>query len=291
MHGEDRLAPGAVGKVDHHAPVEAPGAQEGAIEDVGLVGGGEEDDPLAAGEAIHLGEDLVERLLLLARPADRHLPARPPDGVELVDEDDGGRLLARLLEEVAHARRSHADDHLHELRAAEREEGDPRLARHRAREQCLSRARRPDKQDTFRGGAAQPCVLGGIAQEIDDLDQFVLRLVDPGDVGKGDASFGRLVETARGALAQPSGERSAESPLLRRAPEHPDVEPDDQECGGEAEEEVGPGVALLDGLGADLHAVGDEERLEPRIGERRKFGGEVGDLRPAVWRRWNRADR
>ena len=34
--------------------------------------------------------------------------------------------------------------------------------------------------------AAEPCVLLGMAQEVDDLGQLRLRLVDPGDVGEGD---------------------------------------------------------------------------------------------------------
>ena len=37
------------------------------------------------------------------------------DGVELVDEDDGRRLLARQCERVSHQLRSVADEHLHEL--------------------------------------------------------------------------------------------------------------------------------------------------------------------------------
>ena len=60
--------------------------------------------------------------------ADRHLAARAADGVDLVDEDDRRRVLARLLEQIAHARRAHADDHLDELGGAHREERHARLA-------------------------------------------------------------------------------------------------------------------------------------------------------------------
>ena len=94
MDLEDRLATGLVRKVDDDAPVEAPGPQQRLVEHVGLVGRRQHDDALAAGEAVHLGEDLVQRLLLLARAADRHRPARAADRVELVDEDDR-RCVAR----------------------------------------------------------------------------------------------------------------------------------------------------------------------------------------------------
>ena len=73
----------------------------------------------------------------------RRARAALPDGVQLVDEDDAGRLLLRLLEEVPHPGRAHADEHLDELRAA--------TARRTAR-----RPRRPP-----RGRAASCRVPGG----------------------------------------------------------------------------------------------------------------------------------
>jgi hypothetical protein len=54
------------------------------------------------------------------------------DGVDLVDEHDAGRVLLALLEQVADARRADADEHLDEVRAADREErnvGFPATAR------------------------------------------------------------------------------------------------------------------------------------------------------------------
>src|SRR5919199_2237746 len=50
--------------------------------------------PPLAGEAIHLGEDLVQGLLLLARSPDRRLAAGAAYGVKLVDEDDRRGVLA-----------------------------------------------------------------------------------------------------------------------------------------------------------------------------------------------------
>ena len=100
-----------------HAAVEAAGPEQRRIEHVGPVGGRQHDDAFARVEAVHLGQDLVQRLLALVVAADRAAaPAGPADGVQLVDEDDRRRGLAGLLEEIAHARRAHADDHLDELR-------------------------------------------------------------------------------------------------------------------------------------------------------------------------------
>src|SRR5262245_38090997 len=52
VHLEDRLASCLVGEIDDDAAIEAPGPQQRLVEHVGLVGGGEYDDALAAGEAI-----------------------------------------------------------------------------------------------------------------------------------------------------------------------------------------------------------------------------------------------
>jgi hypothetical protein len=86
-------------------------------------------------EAVHLGEDLVERLLPFVRPARREGTAsRPADPVELVDEDDRGRHLLGLVEQVAHT----ADaDRLDELRGGDGEERHPGLPGHGPGEQRL----------------------------------------------------------------------------------------------------------------------------------------------------------
>ena len=105
--------------------------------------------PGAGIEAVELGEQLVEGLLLLVVAAERAGSAAAPERVEFVDEDDAGRRLARLLEQIADARRPDADEHLDEFRAGDREERDPGLAGYRAREQGLAGARRPDQQNAL----------------------------------------------------------------------------------------------------------------------------------------------
>jgi hypothetical protein len=57
-----------------HAPVETSRSQQRRVEDLGPVGRGQHDDRLHALEAVHFGEDLVERLLaLVIAAADRDL--------------------------------------------------------------------------------------------------------------------------------------------------------------------------------------------------------------------------
>ena len=102
--------------------------------------------PSFALEAVHLDEQLVERLLALVVTAAEAGAAVPADRVDLVDEDDARRVRLALLEQVAHAARADADEHLDEVGAGHREERTPRFTGDRAREQRLARSRRSDEQ-------------------------------------------------------------------------------------------------------------------------------------------------
>lgn len=96
---EDGLAARAVGRADVYDAVEAAGPGRGGAEDVGTVGGGEDDDAFGAAEAVHLGEDPLA-FVVSAHPGAG--AAGAADGVGLVDEDDGGGELAGLGEELAY---------------------------------------------------------------------------------------------------------------------------------------------------------------------------------------------
>ena len=141
VQAQDLQAPVHVGHVDHDLAVEAPRAQQRGVEDVGAVGGAHHHQAAVAGEAVHLDEDLVERLLALVVALADARAALAPGGVELVDEDDRRRRLAGLAEQVAHARRADADERLDEVRARQGEEGRVGFAGDGLGEQRLAGAR------------------------------------------------------------------------------------------------------------------------------------------------------
>ena len=72
---EDRLAADDVGPIDHHGAVEAAGPQQGRVERFRPVGRRHDDDAAVGVEAVHLDEQLVERLLALVVAA-HELPPR-----------------------------------------------------------------------------------------------------------------------------------------------------------------------------------------------------------------------
>ena len=139
--------------------------------------------PRARIEAVELGEELIERLLLLVDPP----PKRAGDTasaqrVELVDENDAGRGLARLLEQVAHPRGADADKHLDELGAGNGKERHAGLAGDRFRQQRLAGSRRSDQQNPLWHPRAEPAIRLRIAQKGDQLLQFEFRFIDAGNV-------------------------------------------------------------------------------------------------------------
>ena len=152
---QDALAALDVGARHDDAAIEAARAQQRRVEHVGAVGRGDDDDALVRLEAVHLDEELVQRLLALVVTAAEAGAAVAADRVDLVDEDDAGRVLLALLEQVAHAAGADADEHLDEVRAGDAEERHARLARDGAREQRLAGARRAHHQDALRDAAAE----------------------------------------------------------------------------------------------------------------------------------------
>ena len=111
MHGEDPLAPAYVGRRDEDLTVEAAGPQQRRVELVEQVRRRDHDNFLASAEAVHLDQELVERLVAFA--ADVHA-AVAAHRVELVDEHDRGRMLARDPEQPPDPGGAEAGEHLNE---------------------------------------------------------------------------------------------------------------------------------------------------------------------------------
>ena len=143
------------GRIDDDLAVEAARPQQRGIEHVGPVRRRDEDHAVVGLEAVHLDEQLVERLLALVVTAAEAGAAMAADRVDLVDEDDARRVRLALLEQVAHAARADADEHLDEVRAGHREERTTGFAGDGAREQRLAGTRRADEQRALRQTSAE----------------------------------------------------------------------------------------------------------------------------------------
>ena len=118
MDFKNLFAVAAVGEVDSHATIKAAGTQERRVEHVGSVRRRHHHHLFSWFKAVHLDEDLIERLLTFVVAAAHARTAHAPDRVDLVDEDDRGRGLLCELEEVTHTRGADADKHFDEFRTA-----------------------------------------------------------------------------------------------------------------------------------------------------------------------------
>ena len=180
VRAQDRLAAVAVRRRDQHLAVEAPRPQQRLVELVDVVGGGDHDHrPRVLLEPVELDQQLVQRLLALARAAiPTAAAARPPDRVQLVDEDDGSSRLPRLLEQAPDAGGSPPHEHLDEARSRRREEVDSRLRGDRPREHRLAGPRRAEEQHAARRLRAERLEALRLAQPFRHVDQLVLGGVD-----------------------------------------------------------------------------------------------------------------
>ena len=167
-----------------HLAVKPAGAQQGFIQNIGAVGGGNDNDALVGGKAIHLHQQLVQRLLALVVAAAKACAALAAHGVNLVNKHNARRRLFRLFEQIAHARSAHAHIHLHKVRAGNGIERHARLARARARQQRFARARRAHQQHAVRNARTQRVKALLVFQKLHNFGQLFLFLIGPGHIGE-----------------------------------------------------------------------------------------------------------
>ena len=125
--------------------VETAGTEQGRVEHIGAVCGRDNDDPLIGLEAVHLDEQLVERLFPLIIAIAKAGTAMTAHGVDFIDENDARRRFLRLVKHVAHAACADADEHFDKVRARNREEWHIGFTGDGTCKQRLARARRADK--------------------------------------------------------------------------------------------------------------------------------------------------
>ena len=115
MHSQDLFAPAHIRTVHHYAPVKTSGTQQRRIEYVGPVRRRHQDDAFVRLEPVHFHQQLVQRLLALIVSATQTSATMTSHRVDFINEDDARRILLALLEQIAHAARAHANEHLDEV--------------------------------------------------------------------------------------------------------------------------------------------------------------------------------
>ena len=210
MDLEDFHAALKVWEDDRHLAVETARTGQCGVEGFRTVCCRQNDDACVFFEAVHLGEELVQRLFTFIIAADGGRASLLADGIDFIDEYDTWCFFLRLLEEVSDLGCAHADEHFYEFRTGNGEERYVRFPCDCLGQHGLACAWRSDEEDALRHLRADFLVLGRIVEVFDDFLQAFLRFIFTGYIGKADAVC-RFDEDLRIGFAEAElhGSRSA----------------------------------------------------------------------------------
>ena len=177
MYLQNILSALQIGVVDRDLTVKTTGSEQRGVENVGAVGCRDDDNALVRAKAVHLYQQLVERLLALVVTAAQAGTSVTADRVDLIDKDDGRGSLACVLKQVAHTGCTDTDVHFHEIRARDREEGNTCFTGNCLCKQGLTRTGRAHEQNAMGDFCTKTGELAGSLEEFHDLLQLLLFLV------------------------------------------------------------------------------------------------------------------
>ena len=225
--------------------VETTSTQQSLVEHVNTVGGCQNDDSAIGAESVHFGQQGVQRILTLV--VSTHcgiLRTGAAYSVNLIDEDDTGRLLFCLAEQVAHTTGSHAHKHLHEVGTRHREERHTSLASNCFCQQRLTSSRRSHEQSALGNLTTQVGVFLRILQELHNLLHLLLGTSLSSHVLEGDSQIVSFLVHLRLRLAD-AEHTAASAASASHAVHDEEPEQDDEDEGSEADEEVPEAATLL----------------------------------------------
>src|SRR5262245_13859413 len=172
MDSEDFFTAANVRTAHDNPAIKTPGSQKRRIEHVGPVCRRHQDDAFIRFETVHLDQQLIQRLLALIMSATEASATMTPNRVDFIDKDDAGSILLSLLEQVADAACSDADEHLYEVRTRNREERHVGFAGNCTSQQGLASSGRANEQDALWNASAKLLELLRLPQEFDNLPQL-----------------------------------------------------------------------------------------------------------------------
>eukprot|EP00906_Rhabdomonas_costata_P029030 RCo041000 len=164
------------GLLERDLTVKTPRSQQGLVQDVRAVGSGQNNHAGLGVEPIHLHQEGVQRALPFIIPSPLATTSAPPDGVDLVNEDDRRRYSPSLLEHVANSRGPHSDENLNKVGPRDAQKGHLGLASSRPGQQRFPDTWRANQEAPFGNLCAENLILLGVFEKVDQLLDFFLGL-------------------------------------------------------------------------------------------------------------------
>ena len=156
-------------------------------------------------------------------PSEPSTTALPSHRINLINEDDAGRIALRFHKEVTNAAGPDTYKHFHKFRSCNGEERHPRLAGHSTREKRLPGTRRTNEQNPLWNFCPEVDVLLRVLEKIHHLHQIFFCFLGSCNIFK--TGFHLLCISDAGT-GLPEGERTALAPC--NAPEQPDNSTDNE---------------------------------------------------------------
>ena len=168
--------------------VEAAGAEESLVEHINAVSGSDNDDARFVFETVHFDKNLVQSLLIFAASTTAGV-ALVSDGVDFVNENNGGGVFLGFLEEVAHARGADADEHFGKFGTRDGEEWHVGFASDGASHEGLASARIASEEDAAGDFSAEGAVFFGVFEKVDNFLKVLFGGFIARDVFEGNVLF------------------------------------------------------------------------------------------------------
>ena len=184
MDFEDLAPAGRIGRADEDLAIEPARAAERRIDRIDAVGGADHDDGVDALEPVHQSQELGDGAGVRMRAG---LAALGRHGVELVDEDDRGRVMAGLVEHAAQIGLGLARIGADHVGAVDVIEARVDLVGDRAGQMRLAGAGRPVKDDAARRADAEMAIdMRIFERQLHQLADQLDLLVEAAHVLEGD---------------------------------------------------------------------------------------------------------
>lgn len=159
MYAQNILSAAHIRVAHHHLAVETAGTHQSRVQNIRAVRCRNHDDTLVRAEAVHLNEQLVQRLLTFVVAAAETRAALAAHGIDFIDEDDARVVFLGFVEQVTHTRCTDADEHLHEVGTRNGEERHAGFACNGARQKRFTGARRANEQHALRNARTELVIL------------------------------------------------------------------------------------------------------------------------------------